>query len=60
MSRNRSLVGPLILIVIGVAFLLINLGLVPIAEMRALLAKWWPLILVVIGVWQLVRRNGSS
>jgi hypothetical protein len=56
-SRNRSVVGPLILIVIGVVFLLVTLGIVPIAELRFLLTKWWPLILVVIGVWQLVRRN---
>lgn len=54
-SGVRSRVGPMILIAIGVILLLINFGVVPIAELKAMLAKWWPLILVVVGVWQLVR-----
>jgi len=56
----RSSFGPIILILIGTVFLLVNLGIMPIAELRALLAKWWPLILILIGVWQLVRprRDG--
>ncbi len=58
--QTRSSFGPIVLIVIGAILLLVNLGLVPIAELRALLAKWWPLILILIGVWQLVRprRDG--
>lgn len=56
----RSSFGPIVLILIGTIFLLVNLGLLPIAELKALLAKWWPLILILIGVWQLVRprRDG--
>ena len=53
--RTRSRTGAYILIFIGIVFLLINLGVVPIAELRQLLAKWWPLILIVIGVWLLGR-----
>jgi hypothetical protein len=56
-SHVRSRFGPIILIVIGTIFLLINFGIVPIAELKAILAKWWPLILVVVGVWQLVRPS---
>ena len=56
----RSSFGPIILILIGTILLLVNLGMLPIAELKALLAKWWPLILIVIGVWQLVRPRRDS
>ncbi|MGH9554690.1 MAG: LiaI-LiaF-like domain-containing protein, partial [Terriglobales bacterium] len=49
--RHRSRIGAYILILIGVLFLLVNLGVLPIAELRQLLAQWWPLILIAIGVW---------
>jgi len=50
----RSKIGPLILIVLGALFLLSNLGLLP--ELRPLLSHWWPLILIAVGVYLLVRR----
>ena len=53
--RHRSRTGALILIFIGAVFLLINLGVLPVAELRVLLAKWWPLILIVIGAWLLTK-----
>ena len=58
--HTRSSFGPIVLILVGTIFLLVNLGMLPIAELKALLAKWWPLILILIGVWQLVRprQNG--
>jgi hypothetical protein len=56
-SHVRSRFGPIILIIIGAIFLLINFGIVPVAELKAMLAKWWPLILVVVGVWQLARPS---
>ncbi len=61
MRTRSSRFGALILILVGATFLLINLGIFPVAELRALLAKWWPLILIVIGVWQITRprRNGQ-
>ena len=60
--RPRSRTGgAIILIFIGVVFLLINLGVLPVAELRELLSKWWPLILIVIGAWLLMRpRKGES
>ena len=58
--KPRSRTGALILIVVGAVFLLINLGVLPVAELRQLLARWWPLILILIGVWQLARpRKGE-
>ena len=58
--RTHSRFGAIVLILIGGIFLLINLGILPVAELKTLLAQWWPLILIVIGVWMLIRprRNG--
>ena len=59
--RPRSRTGAYILIFIGTIFLLINLGVLPVAELRQLLAKWWPLILIVIGAWLLAKpTKGES
>lgn len=59
--RSRSHTGAYILILIGTVFLLVNLGVLPVAELRALLAQWWPLILIAIGVLLLARpRKGDS
>jgi hypothetical protein len=52
--RGRSMTGALILIVLGVLFLLSNLGWLP--RLGPLFAQWWPLILIVVGVSLLVRR----
>jgi hypothetical protein len=59
--RTHSRFGAIVLILIGGIFLLINLGILPVAELKTLLAQWWPLILIVIGVWMLIRprRNGQ-
>jgi hypothetical protein len=59
--RTHSRFGAIALILIGGIFLLINLGILPVAELKTLLAQWWPLILIVIGVWMLTRprRNGQ-
>ena len=37
--RSRSRIGAFVLILIGTIFLLINLGVLPIAEVRQLLAQ---------------------
>jgi len=59
--RSRSRTSAFVLILIGVIFLLINLGVLPVAELRMLLAKWWPLILIIIGVMLLGRpRKGDQ
>jgi cell wall-active antibiotic response 4TMS protein YvqF len=50
---GRSIVGGLVIITIGVIFLLDNLGVL---EGHAF-ARWWPLVLVVIGVSKLVLRG---
>jgi Domain of unknown function (DUF5668) len=54
MHLIKSRAGAIILIVLGAIFLLSNLGLLP--RLGPLLAQWWPLILIVVGVSMLVRR----
>jgi hypothetical protein len=57
---SRPKTGAYVLIVIGAIFLLVNLGVLPIREVARLLATWWPLILIAIGVSRLVRpRKGD-
>jgi hypothetical protein len=52
--RSGSRFAALLLIVLGVLFLLGNLGVIP--RLGPLLAQWWPAILIVIGVAMLVRK----
>jgi hypothetical protein len=52
--RSRSRVGAVILILLGVLFLLANLGIIP--HLGVLLAPWWPVILIAVGLSLLVRR----
>jgi ribose/xylose/arabinose/galactoside ABC-type transport system permease subunit len=51
----RLHVGAAILIVLGVIFLLINLDIAPAAELKKLLAQWWPLLLIAVGVTVVMR-----
>jgi cell wall-active antibiotic response 4TMS protein YvqF len=50
----KSRIGAVILIVLGVLFLLSNLGWLP--RLGPLFAQWWPLILIAVGVYLLVQR----
>jgi len=52
----RIPVWPIILIVLGAAFLASNLGLISFGVLRQWLATWWPLILIALGIAGLVRR----
>ncbi|HEY6823330.1 MAG TPA: DUF5668 domain-containing protein [Steroidobacteraceae bacterium] len=58
--RPRSHSGAIVLILIGVVFLLVNLGVLPIRDLARLLSTWWPLILIAVGVWQLARTRKSE
>jgi len=55
LTRGRAPVAAIILIVLGGLFLLANLGLIP--RLGPLIAQWWPLILIVVGVSLLWRRK---
>ncbi|HVL34255.1 MAG TPA: DUF5668 domain-containing protein [Burkholderiales bacterium] len=53
--NNRNVVWPLVLIVLGLLFLAHNLGYLPYARLRDILATWWPLILIALGVGALLQ-----
>jgi hypothetical protein len=51
----RLHIGAVILILLGIVFLLINLDVAPAAEIKRLLARWWPLLLIVVGIAIMLR-----
>lgn len=51
---RSSKLGAWILIGLGVLFLLGNLGVIP--RLGPLLAQWWPVILILLGLYLLVRK----
>lgn len=59
MRRKPSLVGPIILIAIGVLFLLNNFGLLPWGVWE-LVWRFWPLILVLVGLEILIGWSRSG
>ncbi|MDX1376497.1 MAG: DUF5668 domain-containing protein [Burkholderiales bacterium] len=56
---NRNAIWPITLIVLGVLLLAHNLGFLPFAQLRAILATWWPVILIAIGIAGLVPKKGK-
>ena len=55
---KSNLVGALVLIVIGALFRLPNLGFQGI-DAGELLSKWWPLILIAVGIGMLLKRGSG-
>ncbi len=53
--RSKSAIGAYILIGLGILFLLSNLGWMP--PIRFLIAKWWPIILIIIGISLLIKHS---
>ncbi len=54
--RRRSVIGPLMLITIGVLFLLANLGYLPFTFWEVA-ARFWPLILILVGLEIIIGRR---
>lgn len=52
----KASIGPILLIVVGALLLLANLDLIQLGELRVILKKWWPALLIVVGVLQLRRK----
>jgi DUF4097 and DUF4098 domain-containing protein YvlB len=50
LTRPRSLVGPLIILALGILFLLGQLGKISFYNVADWYARWWPLVLVAAGV----------
>lgn len=53
--RSRSNLGAYILIGLGTYFLLSKFGWIP--SLGPLIAEWWPVILIIVGVSMLMRRS---
>ncbi len=64
-ARSRgSIVGPLLVVAIGLIFLLVQLGRLPAVHLWAWYGRWWPLLLVGVGAvllleWALDRFGGD-
>ena len=58
-QRHHSIFGPLLLISVGVAFLLNNLGVIP-GNFWDILVNLWPLLIIFAGIDGLVRREGIA
>jgi len=56
--KSKSMIGAYILIGLGIIFLLSNLGWLP--RLRPLMAQWWPLILIIVGILLLIRRSSGG
>jgi hypothetical protein len=57
-SRHRHILGPLLLIFIGVALLLDQLGIWSVSW--STLVQWWPLLLVFLGLEVLLGRSRAG
>ena len=58
-NRRRSYFGPILLITIGLIFLAYNLGFIP-GDGWEIILKLWPVLLVIAGVDDLVRREAIA
>jgi len=56
--KSKSMIGAYILIGLGIIFLLSNLGWLP--PLRTLMAQWWPLILIIVGILVLIKRSSGG
>jgi Domain of unknown function (DUF5668) len=54
-ANMRLHTGAAILILLGVIFLPIDLDIAPAAELNVPQTKWWPLLLIVVGVAAILR-----
>src|SRR5579871_5565535 len=52
--RRRSMAGPVVLILIGLMFLLVNMGYLSGATLHHLFARYWPALIIFWGVIKLV------
>jgi hypothetical protein len=53
----QSAFGSVVLVVVGVLFLLNNLHILSFRIVGDVLRTWWPLILIAVGVWGLMKKG---
>jgi DUF4097 and DUF4098 domain-containing protein YvlB len=57
---RRSLAGPIVLIIIGTLFLLVNAGIVSHSHIWYLFSHYWPALLIVWGVIKLIEYQNAK
>jgi predicted RND superfamily exporter protein len=57
MNASRNIVWPIVMVVLGVLFLAHNLGYLGFSQLKAILATWWPVILIALGLAGLISRG---
>src|SRR5437016_12516041 len=58
--QSRSFAGPVVLIVIGFALLLANMGVIHWYMLATWFAKYWPVLIIVWGVIKLVEYQSAQ
>jgi lipopolysaccharide export LptBFGC system permease protein LptF len=53
----RAAIPAFILIALGVIFLGVNTGYIQAVPLRTLLATWWPVVLILVGISLLFRKR---
>ncbi len=56
----RSIAGPVVLIIIGIVFLLLTMGVINHHTIGLLFAKYWPLLLILWGVIKLIEHEQAK
>ena len=49
-QRRSSIVGPLLLLTIGIVALLVSFGKLPLLTLSTWYARWWPVVIVAAGI----------
>jgi len=57
---RRSFAGPVVLIIVGVFFLLSNMGIISWHSLRLWFSHYWPVLLIVWGIIKLVEYQQAS
>lgn len=55
--RERNIVWPVTLIVVGLLFLAYNLGYLQFSQLKDIIGTWWPVLLIALGIAGLVQRG---
>jgi hypothetical protein len=56
----RSIAGPVVLIILGIVFLLLTMGVIDHHTIGLLFAKYWPLLLILWGVIKLIEHEQAK
>ncbi len=58
--QQRSIAGPIVLILLGVLFLLMTMGVLDRYSLATIFARYWPLLLILWGVIKLIEHQQAK